>query len=102
MEKADPFLALVIYPTTADSQTRQADNLVRMASEQLRNLPGLVRARVLLSEDGTSLLTLTEWRDRESFQKFRESDFSRAASALMAELHPKAYWLRQHAVIGSP
>jgi heme-degrading monooxygenase HmoA len=44
-------------------------------------------------------VTVTEWSDRESFQKFRESDFGRAASALMAELHPKAYWLRQHAAL---
>jgi heme-degrading monooxygenase HmoA len=102
MDKAESFIALVIYPTTAEGQARQADNLVRLASEQLQSLPGLVRARVLLSEDGTSLLTLTEWRDRESFESFRESDFGRAASALMAELHPKAYWLRQHALIGSP
>jgi heme-degrading monooxygenase HmoA len=97
MNKAEPFMALVIYPTTIDAQTRQADNLIRLASEQLRSLPGLVRARVLLSEDGASLVTVTEWSDRESFQKFRESDFGRAASSLMAELHPKAYWLHQHA-----
>jgi hypothetical protein len=30
MEKAEPFMALVIYPTTAEAQTRQADNLVRI------------------------------------------------------------------------
>jgi heme-degrading monooxygenase HmoA len=96
---SEPFLALVIYPTTADAQARQADNLVKLASEQLLKLPGLVRARVLLSEDGASLVTLTEWKDRDSFQKFRESDFGRAGSALMAGLHPKAYWLRQHAAI---
>jgi heme-degrading monooxygenase HmoA len=96
---SQPFLALVIYPTTADAQSRQAENLVRLASEQLQKLPGLLRAQVLLSEDGASLVTLTEWKDRDSFQKFRDSDFGRAASALMAELHPKAYWLRQHAAI---
>jgi heme-degrading monooxygenase HmoA len=99
VEKTEPFLALVIYPTTADAQARQADNLVRLASEKLRGLPGLLRARVLLSEDGTSLVTLTEWNDRESFQKFRESDFGRSASTIMAGLHPKAYWLRQHAAL---
>jgi heme-degrading monooxygenase HmoA len=96
---SEPFLALVIYPTTAEAQARQADNLVKLASERLRQLPGLVRARVLLSEDGASLVTLTEWKDRDSFQKFRNSDFGRAASALVADLHPKAYWLRQHAAI---
>jgi heme-degrading monooxygenase HmoA len=102
VDKTEPFLALVIYPTTADAQARQADNLVRLASEKLQGLEGLLRARVLLSEDGESLVTLTEWNDRESFQKFRGSDFGRAASAIMAGLHPKAYWLRQHALVGTP
>jgi len=102
VNKTEPFLALVIYPTTAEAQTRHADNLIRLASEQLRSLPGFLRARVLLSEDGASLVTLTEWSDRESFQKFRESDFGRAASSVMAELHPNAYWLRQHAALGTP
>jgi heme-degrading monooxygenase HmoA len=96
---AEAFLALVIYPSTADVQTRQADNLARMASEEIRRQPGLLRARVLLSEDGTTLMTLTEWRDRDSFQKFRESDFGRAATEIMAELHPKSYWLREHVSI---
>ena len=94
---AEPFVALVIYPTTADAQTRHADNLVRLASDQIRSLPGFLRARVFLSEDGASLVTLTEWSDRESFQRFRESDFGRKAATIVAELHPKAYWLRQHA-----
>ena len=99
MTATEPFLALVIYPTTADAQTRHADNLLRLAAEQLEALPGFLRARVFLSDDGASLVTLTEWSDRESFQKFRESDFGRAASGLMAALHPKSYWLRQHAAL---
>jgi heme-degrading monooxygenase HmoA len=93
---AEAFLALVIYPSSADAQTRQADNLANMASEEILRQPGLLRARVLLSEDGTTIMTLTEWRDRASFQKFRESDFGRAATEIMAELHPKSYWLREH------
>lgn len=99
MDEAQPFLALVFYPTSADEQTRHADNLARLASEKLEPLPGLVRARVLISEDGQDLVTLTEWRNRESFQRFRESDFGRAASTLVAGLHPKSYWLRQYAEV---
>jgi heme-degrading monooxygenase HmoA len=70
---AEAFLALVIYPSSADAQTRQADNLANMASEEILRQPGLLRARVLLSEDGTTIMTLTEWRDRASFQKFRRA-----------------------------
>ena len=99
---ADPFMALVIYPSTADSQTRQADNLVKLVAEHVRSLPGFRGARVFLSEDGKNLVTLTEWRDRESFQKFRESEFGQAATALVAELHPISYWLRPHASIEAP
>ena len=99
MDVVEPFMALVIYPTTADAQSRHADNLVRLASQKIRSLPGFLNSRVFLSEDGESLVTLTEWSDRESFQQFRNSDFGRAAVELTAVLNPKAYWLRQHATV---
>ncbi len=102
MDLLEPFTALVIYPTTAEAQSRQADNLVRMAAEKVRLLPGFLRGRVFVSEDGDSLVTLTEWSDRESFQQFRQSEFGQAAILLTAELHPKGYWLRQHAAIEAP
>ena len=92
MDAAEPFVALVIYPTTADAQARQADNLVKIA-EKIRLLPGFLRARILLSEDGRNLVTLTEWSDRSSFEAFRESEFGRAATLLAASLHPQALWL---------
>ena len=84
----EPFVALVVYPTRKDAQARQADNLARIASEQVRALPGFLRRRVLLSEDGDSLVTLTEWSDREAFQQFRQSEFGRAAVRLTAGLDP--------------
>jgi heme-degrading monooxygenase HmoA len=102
MDLVEPFMALVIYPTTPEAQARQADKLVRLAEETLRLLPGFLRGRVFLSEAGDHLVTLTEWSDRESFQHFRESEFGRAAVLLAAELHPQAYWLRQHAAIEAP
>jgi len=102
MDLVEPFMALVIYPTTPDAQSRQADNLVRLAAEKVRLLPGFLRGRVFLSEDGDSLVTLTEWSDRESFQQFRQSELGRAAILLTTELHPKAHWLRQHAAIEAP
>jgi heme-degrading monooxygenase HmoA len=102
MDMVEPFVALVIYPTTRDAQGRQADNLARIASEKIRGLPGFLRARVLVTEDGDSLVTLTEWSDRESFLQFRQSEFGQAAIRLAAELHPQAYWLRQHATIDAP
>lgn len=102
MDIVEPFMALVIYPTTKDAQSRQADNLVRLASEKVRLLPGFLRGRVFLSEDGDSLVTLTEWSDREAFQQFRQSEFGRAAVELTAGIHPKAYWLRQHAAVEAP
>jgi len=98
----EPFVALVVYPTRKDAQARQADNLARIASEKLRELPGFLRGRVFLSEDGDSLVTLTEWSDRESFQAFRQSEFGQTAIRLAAQLHPQAYWLRQHATIDAP
>jgi heme-degrading monooxygenase HmoA len=102
MDMVEPFVALVVYPTRKDAQARQADNLARIASEKIRALPGFLHGRVLVSEDGESLVTLTEWSDRESFLQFRQSEFGQAAIRLAAELHPQAYWLRQHATIDAP
>jgi heme-degrading monooxygenase HmoA len=102
MDLVEPFVALVIYPTTREAQSRQADNLMRIAAQKLKLLPGFLRGRVYLSEDGDSLVTLTEWSDRESFESFRQSEFGQAAVLLTAALHPKAYWLRQHAQIEAP
>ena len=102
MDMVEPFVALVVYPTTPDAQSRQGDTLARIASDQIRLLPGFLRTQVFLSEDGESLVTLTEWSDRESFQRFRESEFGSAAIRLAAGLHPRAYWLRHHATVGAP
>jgi len=55
-----------------------------------------------LSEDGKSLVTLTEWSDRSSFEQFRESEFGRAAVRLAADLHPQAFWLKEHATVDAP
>ena len=99
MDLVEPFVALVIYPTTKDAQVRHADKLVKIATEKVSALPGFLRSRVLVSEDGESLVTLTEWSDRESFLQFRQSEFGQAAIQLAANLHPQAHWLRQHATI---
>jgi heme-degrading monooxygenase HmoA len=102
MDMVEPFVALVIYPTTPDGQSRQAGNLARIASEKISALPGFLRARVFVSEDGESLVTLTEWSDRESFLQFRQSEFGQAAIRLAADLLPRAHWLRQHATVEAP
>ncbi len=90
MDAVEPFVALVIYPTTPEAHARQADNLIKLASGQVRLLPGFLGGRVFVSEDGKSLVTLTEWSDRESFQQFRQSEFGRAATQVTSTLHPKA------------
>ena len=102
MDIVEPFMALVVYPSTPEGQARQADNLLRIAAEKIRVMPGFLRGRVFLSEEGDSLVTLTEWSDRDSFSQFRQSEFGQAAIALVSGLNPKAYWLRQHAAIDAP
>jgi quinol monooxygenase YgiN len=99
MPPVEPFVALVIYPTTPDAQSRHAGNLIRLFSDKVRAMPGFVRSRLLVSEDGARLVTFTEWRDRDSFDRFRESDFGRAALQLVVGLHPESHWLRPHATI---
>jgi heme-degrading monooxygenase HmoA len=101
MEANEPFIGLVIYPTTPDVQARRADALARMGAE-LRLTPGFLRAQVLVSEDGQHLVTATWWSDRESFEQFRQSELGRTAAVLATEAHPKAFWLRLHADVEAP
>ncbi len=102
MEATEPFVALVIYPTTPDTQMRRAETVARVGSEQIRLLPGFLRAQVLVSEDGETLVTATWWSDRESFEQFRQSEIGRTAAVLAVEAHPKPYWLRLHADVEAP
>ena len=102
MDMVEPFVEVVIYPTTKDAQTRQADELVGIASEKVSAFPGFLRALVLASEDGAEVVAITQWSDRESFLEFRQSEFGRAAIQLATGLHPHAHWLRQHAAIEAP
>jgi heme-degrading monooxygenase HmoA len=102
MEATEPFVALVIYPTTSDTQERRAATVARVGTEQLRLLPGFLRAQVLVSEDGESLVTAVWWSDRESFEQFRRSEIGRAAAVLASEARPRPYWLRLYADVQAP
>ena len=73
-----------------------------MAEATIRSMPGFVSGRVFLSEDGESVISMVEWRDRESFAQFRQSEFGRAGVQVAGELHPKAYWLRPYATVDAP
>ena len=102
MPPTERFVALVIYPSTPPAQLGQADTLLRMAEDTIRRMPGFIAGRVFLSEDGESVVTMVEWRDRESFAHFRQSEFGRTAVQMVGELHPTAYWLQPHATITAP
>ena len=102
MDMVEPFVEVVMYPTTKDAQSRLADELVRVASKEVRAFPGFLRALVLVSEDGATVGAITEWSDRESFLEFRQSEPGRAAIQLASGLHPQAHWLRQHAAVQAP
>ena len=99
MSSNEGFAALVIYPTTAAAQHGQAETLVRMAEDALRSMPGFISGRVFVSEDGEHIVSLVEWRDRESFAQFRQSTFGRAATQKVGDHHPRAYWLTPFASV---
>ena len=99
METTGSFVALVIYQSTRPAQIGHADTLLRMADDAIRSMPGFVKGRLFLSEDGEQVITMVEWRDRESFAHFRQSEFGRAGVQLLTELHPKAYYLHPYATV---
>ena len=102
VDTTERFVALVVYPSTLAAQLDQADTLLRMAEQTIRRMPGYVTGRVFLSEDGESVISLVEWRDRDSFTRFRQSEFGKTAVQMAGELRLKAYWLRPHATVDAP
>ena len=78
------------------------DNLATLAAAKIRLLPGFLRGRIFVSEDGFSLVSIAEWSDRQSFEQFRQSEFGQSATLLLANLNPKAYWLRHHSALEAP
>ena len=103
METAESFVALVIYPSTAAAQVGQADTLLRMAEATLRSMPGFLGGRVFLSEDGEQRRHPRRVaRSRIVRRSSGRSEFGRAATQVVGELHPKAYWLRPHASVEAP
>ena len=48
MDVAEPFAALVIYPTSTPTQSGQAEALVHAAEAHMRSLPGYIRGSVFL------------------------------------------------------
>lgn len=96
----ESFIALVIFPSTAAAQAGQADALLRIAESALRNSTGFVSGRLFVSEDGESVVSLVEWRDRESFTRFRQSEFGRMTAQVSGELRPRPYWLKSYATLG--
>ncbi len=95
-------MALAIYPTTFDAQRRRADALARVTAAQVPSVQGLVRAQVLVSEDGKSIVTVTQWTDRDSFERYRHSELGRASVTIATKAHPKAFWLRIHGDSAGP
>jgi len=98
---ADSFIALVIFPSTASAQAGQADALLRVAEAAILNSPGFISGRLFVSEDGESVVSMVEWRDRESFTRFRQSEFGRLTAQVPGELRPRPYWLKPYATLGN-
>lgn len=94
---ADLFTALLIFPSTPAAQVGQAHALLRMAEAAISSTAGFVSGRLFISEDGESVVSLVEWRDRESFTQFRQTEFGRMATQAAGELRPRPYWLKTYA-----
>lgn len=99
MNTNESFVRLVIYPSTPDGQVGQADALLHLATTTIRTVPGLVACRLFVSEDGDSVVSLVEWRDRGPFTPQRHRDCGRAAARAADALRPRPYWLRPYAIV---
>jgi heme-degrading monooxygenase HmoA len=102
VDTGEPFVALAIYPSTQPAQLGHADTLRRVAEATICRMPGFIRGRIFISEDGENVVSVVEWRDRASFTEFRQTEIGRVAAHIVGELHPKAYWLTPYAAVAAP
>lgn len=60
----------------------------RLGLDDLRAQPGFRSARLLVAEDQTEALMITEWDSREHFMAYRQSETGRRAVEGALQFHP--------------
>lgn len=60
----------------------------RMNVEALQAQPGFREARLMVAEDETEALLITEWDDRDAFLTYRQTETGRQMVAAAMHLHP--------------
>lgn len=83
-----PFV--VVNTVKADKEQLPAIALAVQTSglDHLREQPGFRRAQLLTAEDGSELLLVIEWDDREAFMAYRHTEAGRSSVEAAARFHP--------------
>ena len=93
------FAVMNVVTTTPGEAAALGARIESTELATIKGQPGLRSARVYRAEDGTQVVTITEWRSREDFLAYRQSEAGKRMVAGAVEAHPKISFLEVVAAI---
>ncbi len=83
------FAVMNVVTTTPGTAATLGARIESTDLPAIKGQPGLLSVRVYRAEDDTQIVTITEWRSREDFLAFRQSEAGKRLVAGAVGSHPK-------------
>ncbi len=90
----EPFIVLSVFTTAPELRGRFVSLIEEFAATQARLQPGICSVELFTDEGSEHIITLARWKDRDSFEGFKQSESGAQASQVALTLRPKVYFLR--------
>ncbi len=87
------FTVLLMFECQPDEQSPLIDKLFNFINTRMKPQPGFVSSLVYASEDGTKVVEHFQWKDRASYENYRQSDSGKKAAQWLVTLHPQVFYL---------
>jgi quinol monooxygenase YgiN len=95
---ASPFIVLSVFTSVPEFRDSFVNLIEEFAASQTRLQPGICSLELFTDESSEHIVTLARWKDRASFEAFKQSQTGAHASEVARTLTPKVYFLRQETV----
>jgi heme-degrading monooxygenase HmoA len=83
-----PFVVINSVRAEKDELPAIALDVQRTGLDSLREQPGFRTSRLLIAEDKSELLLISEWESRDAFVAFRQTEIGRQGVQQALQYHP--------------
>lgn len=97
--ESQPFVVLTIFTSSPQHRQQFVDLIHDFASVQAMSQPGIISFEIMTDEGQEHIVTLSKWKDRDSFEVFKRSGSSMRASVMARVLTPVVYFLHPEAAL---